>query len=198
MKYKGNTLIIEKSDILPCDMDAPPTMVDKILIAGDFDFDIDRGPHFCSHPNLKEFEVVSDDVPFFVYCGALYLKLNKETRSKDMSQAINGEDGSALVCCPPNNPNKNVVVHKDCSIIFGSAFYGCNLESLTFPSSIRRTAFAAFLNVKIKKIYIPNKIIDIYPDFAEVNDDVRFDNIEKGVPLDFEVLQYWKHNVTGQ
>ena len=172
MREEDKIIIIENGDVLPCDLDEKHTDCRTIMIDGDFDFDIDRGPHFSRHPNLQNFIISNNQTPFIVIDGILYLQLNKETRDKDMNQALNGETGLALVCCPPQNPNKKLVLPDNCSIIFGSALYGCNLQSLTIPDSLQTIGFAAFYNVSIRKLFIPNKIINIYPDFAEINEDV--------------------------
>lgn len=117
MKHEGTTLIIDKPVVLPFDMYEPQTDIEKIIIASDFDFDLDRGPHFSAHPKLKEFEVTDSSCPFVAYGGVLYLKLNEATRGKDMIQGFNDEDGLALVCCPPCIPDKDLVIHDDCLLV---------------------------------------------------------------------------------
>ena len=196
MREEDDTIIIEEGDVLPCDLDKNPTNCTTIKIEGDFDFDIDRGPHFSRHPKLKEFITSNNQTSFTVIDGVLYLRLCNDTKKKEMNQAFNSESGLALVCCPPQNPNKDIILPDNCSIIFGSAFYGCKLQSLTIPDSLQTAAYAAFYNVNIKKLYIPNRIINIYPDFAEVNNDVTIMNRLANKSIDDNVISFWKERIT--
>ena len=49
--------------------------------------------------------------------------------------------------------------------------------------------------LNIKKLYIPNRIINIYPDFAEVNEDVELLNRLANKSLDDDVIRFWKERI---
>ena len=176
--------------------------ITRIIIKSDFDYaDDDLGPHFAEYPNLKEFKLGIRNSCYEVHDGLLYLRLDEESFRKknfgyncqyyDYRNDVHTQikEGLLLVCCPRAINNKDVVLHKDCTAIYGSAFEGCNLNSLTIPIAFRYGCPAAFSNLTVKTVYVPNKSsVVLDPTHNNVNKDVIVECIDGKS----ETREWWK------
>lgn len=209
IKKHGRSLIIRRSIIKTSFSDS--TLLDdkiydeeitKIIIKSDFDYaDDDLGPHFAEYPNLKEFKLGIRNSCYEVHDGLLYLRLDEESFSKknfgyncqyyDYRNDVHTQikEGLLLVCCPRAINNKDVILHKDCTAIYGSAFEGCNLNSLTIPIAFRYGCPAAFSNLTVKTVYVPNtSSVVLDPTHNNVNKDVIVECIDG----ECETREWWK------
>lgn len=181
------------------DFDEEPTEIEIIDVEGNFDFvDDDFGPHFSRHKKLREFKVNEKCADkFFTQQGCLYLKLNDNKLSRGNIEEVSGDDlykydsGSVLVCCPQNNPIKDITLPSDCISITASAFDGCLLNSLTLPDSLKCGAYACFAGLKLKVLRVPNNAIDIGVDHNNVNEDVLIES-NTGEKCSEDIERFWR------
>lgn len=216
IKKRGRNIIIRRGVIKTSFSDS--TLLDdkiydettRIIIKSDFDnADDDLGPHFAEYPNLEEFKLGRIDSCYEVHGGLLYLRLNEENfRQKNFGYNCQYYDyrndvhtqikeGLLLICCPRAINKKDVVLHKDCTAIYGSAFDGCNLNSLTIPMAFRYGCPAAFTNLTVKTVYVPNKSsVVIEPSHNNVNKDVIVECIDGNNETTEYICQWWKSGLT--
>lgn len=180
--------------------------IEKIIIKSNFDFDDDLAPHFSEYLYLKEFEIGNKATYFEVYDGILYMRLNEESRKGSNNIYMNcysplfygSPKGLVLLSCPECIKEKDIVIHQDCTIIYGSAFAGCNLNSLLIPDSFIEAIPAAFMDVTIKKLIVPNNLkVWVEDSHSNVNKDITVectggDDISKSM-----ICRWWKEKVTG-
>ena len=153
IKKRGRNIIIRRDTIKASSLDTSlfdekvyDEDITRVIVKSDFDFDDDMGPHFSEYPNLKEFRMAINHSEFEVHDDIMYMRLSENAIRKsigwncgffDYNNNVSTQitEGLVLVCCPPKINHKDIVLHKDCTVIYGSAFEGCNLNSLTISSS---------------------------------------------------------------
>ncbi len=177
--------------------------VDRIVFEGEFDFDHDLGTSF-KLSGAKEF-VVPDNHPYLLADdGILYMRITEESKNLTLYQTNSeccGNEGLMLVTVPPKHHNKDLIIREDCTIIRSSAFAGCDLNSITIPSSVQYICAATFVDFKLKKIYVPNKwckIDDMHNDMP----DVEIASSEQlslfdSAALNKDIENYWKKCLSG-
>lgn len=184
--------------------------ITRIIIKSDFDFDDDTGPHFAEYPNLKAFKMGIRNTCYEVYDGLLYLRLSEETYGKknfgyncgyyDYRNEIHIQikEGLLLICCPRSINKTDIVLHEDCTAIYGSAFDGCNLESITIPLAFRYGCPGAFANLTVKNIYVPNKNdVWLETSYPINNKDVTVECNEGDSEMKDKICLWWKSVLTG-
>ena len=202
--FRGGILNCSFLDNQKCDHE-----VEKIVIDEGFDFDDDLGPHFLEYPNLKEFEVREKDSRFVSYDGILYIRLGEETSNSNIGiycrynnrngDVINIEKGLVLLCCPQSINKKDIVIHKDCTVIYGSAFYGCKLNSISIPDGIIMTCPGAFVNVTVNELIVPKRQdILLSASHNNVNKDVIIKCAGGDDALSDNICSFWREIITGE
>ena len=183
--------------------------ITKIIVKSDFDFDDDLGPHFLEYPNLKEFEVREKDSRFVSHDGLLYMRLGKEVPNSNIGiycrynnrngDIVNIEKGLVLLCCPQSSNKTDIIIHKDCTVIYGSAFYGCKLNSITIPDGIIMTCPGAFVNVTVNELIVPKRQdILLSASHNNVNKDVTIKCAGGDDALSDNICSFWKEMITGE
>lgn len=211
-KKQGNNIFIRggilKNSFLNKRKEDPE--VEKIIVERGFDFDDDLAPHFAEYPNLKEFEVREINSRFVSYDGLLYMRLGEEVLGSNIASYCgyfdweNGgpnkiTNGLVLLCCPQSIKQKDIVIHENCTVIYGSAFYGCKLNSITIPKGLMMTCPASFTNVTINKLIVPSRNdIRLNMNHCNVNKDVMVQCIDKDNPSYEDICSFWKAVITGE
>lgn len=183
--------------------------VEKVFIDGDFDFDDDLGPHFSQYPNLKEFEVREKNSRFVSHDGILYMRLGEEVSNSNIGtycrynnrngDVVNVEEGLVLLCCPQSINKTDILIRKDCTVIYGSALYGCKLNSITIPDGIIMICSGAFVNVSVNKLIVPKRQdILLSANHNNVNKDVIIKCTGEDDESSDSICSFWREMITGE
>lgn len=202
--FRGGILNCSFLDNQKCDHE-----VEKIVIDKGFDFDDDLSPHFLEYPNLKEFEVREKDSRFVSYDGILYMRLGEETSNSNIGiycrynnrngDVISIKKGLVLLCCPQSINKKDIVINKECTVIYGSAFYSCRLNSITIPDGIIMTCPGAFVNVTVNELIVPKRQdILLSASHNNVNNDVIIKCAGGDNALSDNICSFWREMITGE
>jgi len=177
--------------------------VNRIVFEGKFDFDHDLGTSF-KLSGAEEFVVPNDHPYLLADDGILYMKITEESKKLTLYQTNSeccGNEGLMLVAVPPKHHNKDLIIREDYTIIRSSAFAGCDLNSITIPSSVQYICAATFVDFKLKKIYVPNKwfkIDDSHNDMpnVEIASSEQLSLFDSAA-LDKDIENYWKKCLCG-
>lgn len=211
IQKRGKNIII-RGGILNCsfmDNQKCDHEIEKIVIDGGFDFDDDLGPHFSQYPNLKEFEVRERNSRFVSHDGILYMRLGEEVSNSNIGtycrynnrngDVVNVEEGLVLLCCPQSINKTDILIHKDCTVIYGSALYGCKLNSITIPDGIIMICSGAFVNVSVNKLIVPKRQdILLSANHNNVNKDVIIKCTGEDDESSVSICSFWREMITGE
>lgn len=217
IKKRGRNIIIRRGTIKVSFFDTSlfndkvyDEDITRVIVKSDFDFDDDMGSHFSEYPNLKGFRMANSYSEFEVHDDIMYMRLSEKAIRKsigwncgffDYNNNVSTQitEGLVLVCCPPKINHKDIVLHKDCTVIYGSAFEGCDLNSLTIPSTFRYGCPAAFTNLTVKTLYVPNKLnVFLESSHNNVNKDVIVECIDGDGTTKEKICSWWKSAITGE
>ncbi|MBQ8704232.1 MAG: hypothetical protein IJ524_07655 [Bacteroidales bacterium] len=217
LKKRGRNIIIRRENIKASFYDTDlfdnkiyDEEIERIIIKSDFGFDDDVAPHFAEYPNLKEIKIGIKNSCYEVHDGLLYLRLNEETFNKknfgynlgyfDYKKEVNVriKEGLLLICCPRSINRTDIILHEDCTAIYGSAFDGCNLNSITISHAFRYGCPAAFANLTVKRMYVPFKN-DVWIESSHTinNKDVIVECNKGDIDIRKNICQWWESVLTG-
>ena len=134
---------------------------------------------------MRVFKIAIKNSDFETHDGLLYMRLNRKTATKNIASncfynkplklfddesyiTTRVKEGLVLLCCPPSTYQKDIILHKDCTVIYSGAFEGCNLNSITIPDAFIMACPSAFTNLTVKSLYVPNNP-NVYLGFFHVN-----------------------------
>ena len=112
---------------------------------------------------------------------------------------VNVEEGLVLLCCPQSINKTDILIHKDCTVIYGSAFYGCRLNSITIPDGIIMTCPGAFVNVTVNKLIVPKRRdVLLEASHNNVNKDVMIKCANGDEASSDDICAFWREMITGE
>lgn len=194
---------VNRTFTIPCNIEIPFNFfkgcndIETIIIDSDFDVSDDCASHFTSIKNLKKF-IVNGDSAYYTIDGVLFYDMKKGGISKNFIEdgfLIEAPTtmGPILVSFPHSKQMDEYVIPEGVVGIACSAFEKSQLKSLTIPKSIESIGCAAFFEMnKLKKLYVPNKLIHLDIDHYD-DTELRFDlfSTDPDEELDLDVISLW-------
>lgn len=182
--------------------------VQKLTIDGYWNYrDDDASNIFLDLENLQEIEVINSDGRLFSENGCLYSNISRNkiraknkkwygdsysceyaSRWDEIADLIGG--GKVLLAIPTAFPCNHFIVPEGTVAISSGAIDGLKqIESISFPNSIRRILFAGLDCPNLKTLFVPNKQIDF--EDQPFSSKPQLVCTDTNVTLDKDVVKSW-------